>query len=76
MREHTFLNSEELFELTGRRIKSKQIEALRAMGLPFFINAVGKPVVSRAVINGGIPQEPETKWVPRVTRNMSHGTKA
>lgn len=47
-----FLTAEELAELTGRKIKSKQIEALRRMGLPFHVNAVGKPVVSAAAIEG------------------------
>jgi hypothetical protein len=40
-----FLTPDELAELTGRKIKSKQIEALRRMGLPFHVNATGKPVV-------------------------------
>jgi len=44
---NAFLDSDELQALTGRRIKSKQIQALRAMGVPFFVNAMGKPVVSR-----------------------------
>jgi len=48
--------------LARRRIKSKQIEALRRMGLPFWINTVGKPVVSVTAIEGrkaDIPKEPE-----------------
>lgn len=47
-----FLDSVEIAELTGRKIKSKQIEALRKMGLPFWVNACGKPVVTRSVIEG------------------------
>jgi hypothetical protein len=47
-----FLTADELAELTGRKIKSKQIEALRRMGLPFHVNAVGKPVVPSSVIEG------------------------
>ncbi len=47
-----FLNLEELAELTGRKLKSKQIETLRRMGVPFRINAVGRPVVASAVIDG------------------------
>ena len=47
-----FLNQEELATLTGRKMKSKQIEALRRMGLPFHVNAVGKPVVARVAIEG------------------------
>ena len=60
----TFLETPELCELTGRRSKSKQIEALRTMGLPFWINAVGKPVVARAAIEGGKKEEKVAKtWV-------------
>lgn len=47
-----FLTQEELVEFTGRKNKSKQIEVLRRMGLPFWVNAVGKPVVSVAAIVG------------------------
>lgn len=47
-----FLNADELAELTGRKVKSKQIEALRRMGVPFRVNAVGKPVVATSVIEG------------------------
>lgn len=47
-----FLTSDELAELTGRKIKSKQIEALRRMGLPFHVNACGKPVVPSVAIEG------------------------
>jgi hypothetical protein len=39
-------------------IKSKQIEALRRMGLPFHVNAVGKPVVTAAAIEGRKQAEP------------------
>lgn len=50
-----FLNLDELAELTGRKLKSKQIEALRRMGVPFRVNAVGRPVVASAAIEGGRP---------------------
>lgn len=63
----TFLNAEDLVELTGRKIKSKQIEALRRMGLPFHVNAVGKPVVAVAAVEGRrAPPAPEKTWeMPR-----------
>lgn len=48
----TFLEGWEIAELTGRKIKSKQVEALRRMGMPFFVNASGKPVVVRSAIEG------------------------
>jgi hypothetical protein len=47
-----FLTQEDLVVLTGRKVKSKQIEALRRMGLPFHVNACGKPVVARSTIEG------------------------
>lgn len=47
-----FLSPIELVVLTGRKIKSKQIEALRRMGVPFLVNACGRAVVARAAIEG------------------------
>lgn len=68
-----FLTSENLFELTGRKTKSKQIEALLSMRLPFWINAIGKPVVTVAAVEGRNESPKEKTWVmPRVI----HGTKA
>jgi hypothetical protein len=61
-----FLTADELAELTGRKVKAKQIEVLRRMALPFWVNALGKPVVARVAIEGR-RQEPATKpkevWV-------------
>lgn len=59
-----FLNQEELATLTGRKMKSKQIEALRRMGLPFHVNAVGKPVVARVAIEGRVPAPTKPAWTP------------
>ncbi len=47
-----FLSSVELVVLTGRKIKSKQIDALRRMGVPFLVNACGRAVVARSAIEG------------------------
>ncbi|WP_175017231.1 DUF4224 domain-containing protein [Burkholderia aenigmatica] len=47
-----FLSSVELALLTGRKVKSKQVEALRRMGVPFFVNACGRAVVARSAIEG------------------------
>lgn len=47
-----FLSLDELADLTGRKIKSKQVEALRRMGVPFRVNALGRPVVAAAAIIG------------------------
>lgn len=60
-----FLTADELAELTGRKIKSKQIEALRRMGIPFHVNAVNKPVVSATAIEGRKPPVPAAPtWQP------------
>lgn len=61
-----FLTADELAELTGRKIKSKQIEALRRMGLPFHVNAAGKPVVSVAAIEGQKQAVAQAKPVARI----------
>ncbi len=34
-----FLNAEEVHQLTGFKRKTKQIQQLKKMGIPFFINA-------------------------------------
>lgn len=61
----TFLAEEDVAILTGRKVKTKQIEALRKMGLPFFVNAVGKPVVTVAAVEGKREKaKNEPKWSP------------
>ncbi|WUR14700.1 DUF4224 domain-containing protein [[Empedobacter] haloabium] len=68
-----FLTKDELATLTGRKLKSYQIEALRRMGVPFFINAIGHPIVARTAIEGGSnvsPSPPVKEWEPRVFREM------
>lgn len=47
-----FLKKEEVAELTGRVVRAKQIETLRKMALPFWINARGDPIVPRSAIEG------------------------
>lgn len=59
----TFLTTEALAVLTGRRRKSKQIEQLRTMGLPFWVNAVGEPVVTIAAVEGRKEAPREKTWV-------------
>ena len=41
------MTSEEIFELTAKKLKSLQIEQLRLMGIPHFVNAAGRPIVPR-----------------------------
>lgn len=61
-----FLDDEELAELTGRKIRSLQVEQLRAMLVPFRINARGRPIVTRAAVIG-TREAPEAKqWAPRL----------
>ncbi len=66
----TFLEPNEICELTGRKMKSKQIDALRRAGLPFFVSATGHPIVARAIIEGRTAAPPavpaRTKPVPRL----------
>ncbi len=65
-----FLEPHEIITLTGRRMKSHQITALRQMGIPFRINATGHPVVTRTAVEGRKDDAPQRKeWVPRVLRN-------
>lgn len=52
MSEHLFLSDAELARLTGFKIKSKQIDWLRAEGMPFRISATGHPVVTRSAVEG------------------------
>ena len=64
----TFLTEEEMITLTGRKLKKCQIEVLRRMGIPFYINAANRPIVTRSVIEGK-PQETDAikkAWSPKV----------
>ncbi|MGZ3235741.1 MAG: DUF4224 domain-containing protein [Burkholderiaceae bacterium] len=61
----TFLTDEELVSLTGKCWKSKQIEALRKMGLTFWVNACGKPVVPVAAIEGKKTVKQVKAWEPK-----------
>lgn len=65
-----FLSTQELVQLTGRKVKSKQIEALRQMGIPSFVNALGRPVVARVAVEGRMQNSGErvsrASWNPRV----------
>jgi hypothetical protein len=52
MRTDTFLSDDELADMTGYAIKSRQIEWLRGNGLPFFVSASGHPRVARTLLTG------------------------
>lgn len=59
-----FLEDTDLKRLTGRHQKSRQIEWLRAEGIPFRVSATGHPVVLWAAINGERVASNEV-WQPR-----------
>jgi hypothetical protein len=67
----TFLDPAEVRELTGRTKHALQAAQLRQQGIPFFTNAVGRPIVPRAAIDGRAKtaKPPEKAWVPDVLRN-------
>lgn len=60
----TFLSTDDIAVLTGRKVKSKQIEALRKMGIAFWVNACGKPIVTLAAIEGRKEAPQPKQWTP------------
>lgn len=73
-----FLTTEEIKELTGIRQgkhgKSRealQADALRTMRIPFYINAVGRPIVARAQIEG--PSTTKKEAAPVWEPAFAHG---
>lgn len=69
----TFLAAEEISELTGIRTgkdgKSReqlQAVALKKMHIPHYVNARGRPIVARAIIEGGCARgvDKPTTWEP------------
>lgn len=58
-----FLSKEDVATLTGAQFKTKQIEQLKRMRLPFWINAQCVPVVPRSAIDGW-PEEKSTPAKP------------
>ena len=64
-----FLSEEDLITLTGRHRKAHQIETLKAMGITFWINAIGRPIVPIAAIEGrsAAKQAPKREWSPPAT---------
>ena len=55
----TFLPTEDIKFLTGiscakggQTREQRQIAALSKMGVPYFVNAAGRPVVARAAVEG------------------------
>ena len=73
----TFLTPDEIRELTGigrgkggKKRETLQAAALRTMRIPFYVNAAGRPVVTRNTIEGQAkPEEAAPAWEPA----FSHG---
>jgi hypothetical protein len=64
-----FLTPEEIAELTGRKVRKLQIEQLRTMGIPFYVNAVGRPVVVRSILENNKAAAPKQKWQSPMLRS-------
>ncbi|MFP3638092.1 DUF4224 domain-containing protein [Paraburkholderia sp. SIMBA_054] len=76
----TFLTEEEVGELTGiltgrrgKRREELQAEWLRSVGIPFWVNARGRPIIPRTAIEGRptTAEPPKKKWVPKALREQS-----
>lgn len=79
-----FLTDKEIAFLTGikigragKRRGERQAEALRKMGVPHYVNAVGRPVVVRAVLEGRAAPKaaPPPSWEPAVMTKMRGSAK-
>lgn len=69
-----FLTPDDLRILTARAHRAGQIEALKRMGIPYWVNAAGWPVVARAAVEGGRAarqdSQPDT-WTPKPLRHAA-----
>ena len=61
-----FLDAPALRQLTGFAHKARQVEQLRVMGVPFWVNRAGRPVVACSAVEGGKPAaaKPAAGWAP------------
>lgn len=66
-----FLDANDIAALTGCKLKARQIEQLKKMGLPFWVNAAGRPVVPRSAIDGQKMVEQDKSWTPRPLRKAA-----
>ena len=67
MTEHRiFLTRDEIAELTGAKLKRRQISVLVRNGIRHSINAAGWPMVTRAAVEGGAQSEAHAHraWKP------------
>ncbi|HEX8011918.1 MAG TPA: DUF4224 domain-containing protein [Casimicrobiaceae bacterium] len=63
-----FLNPDELALLTGFHRKGRQVEQLRRMGIAFYVNGCGRPVVARAAIEGSAAGTSPRRWTPSMAK--------
>jgi hypothetical protein len=63
-----FLNPDELALLTGFHRKGRQVEQLRRMGIAFYVNGCGRPVVARAAVEGSAAEASPRTWTPSVVK--------
>jgi hypothetical protein len=76
--EPLFLTPAEVGELTGIRAgrhgktrEQMQVECLRTMGIPFHVNARGRPIIARAFFTGAKTEPPpRPKWQPKAMMNI------
>lgn len=52
----TFLSKQEMETLTGYKQPKRQLELLALRGIPFTLDAYGRPVVSVGAVNAPPPQ--------------------
>jgi hypothetical protein len=66
-----FLDPDDVAILTGKKSKSGQVAALRGMGIAFFVNPTGRPIVTKAALEGRIDtSNPQKSWQPAI---LNHG---
>ncbi|WP_374347695.1 DUF4224 domain-containing protein [Chitinimonas sp.] len=67
-----FLDQQDLVVLTGRVQRRLQVDWLRKSGIPFFVNAAGRPVVARVAIEGRVQGDatpaPAAVWQSNAAR--------
>ena len=63
-----FLTADELHTLTGKSRAAAQIGALKSMRIAHVVNACGKPVVTRAAVEGRNDPPIALQWQPRALR--------
>ncbi len=65
-----FLTDSEIAQLTGLKRKTAQVNWLRQSGIPFRVNAAGRPVICRSALDGGnrTPISSASEWKPAVLR--------